>query len=142
MVNACSGSPETSPENTPKSTVAAPEKPVIAQSVTPAMRGKTLFTRCKSCHTLEQGGRHKVGPNLWEIIGSEAGARDGFAYSSAMSDTDIVWTLETLSAYLENPRKYLPGTRMSYAGLRKIEDREALLTYLAEQTQIANDEAK
>jgi cytochrome c len=71
------------------------------------------------------------------MIGSKAGSKDGFIYCMAMTGSEIVWTQENLSAYLENPRKYLPGTRMSFAGLRKLEDRDALLAYLAQQTQEA-----
>jgi len=67
--------------------------------------------------------------------GSTAGQRDDFAYSKAMSASGIVWDMDTLSAYIENPRKYMPGNRMSYAGLRKAEDRAALLVFLQRETQ-------
>ena len=97
-------------------------------------RGAILYKRCRSCHTLDQGGRNRVGPNLWNIFGRSAGARDDFNYSAAMAGSDIVWTDETMSAYLENPSAYIPGNRMSFAGLRKDEDRAAVILYLRSKT--------
>lgn len=97
-------------------------------------RGAKLYKRCQTCHTLDEGGKHKVGPNMWDLYGSTAGQKEGFAYSKAMSESGLVWTQETLSGYIENPRKYMPGNRMSYVGLRKPEDREAVLAYIKAQT--------
>jgi cytochrome c len=97
-------------------------------------RGAKLYKRCVSCHTLKEGERHKVGPNLWAVYGATAGEKEGFAYSKAMKASGLVWDDETLSGYIENPRKYMPGNRMTYAGLRKEEDRKALLMFLKEAT--------
>jgi len=71
---------------------------------------------------------------MWNLYGSTAGVREGFAYSKAMKESGVIWTDETLSAYIENPRKYMPGNRMSYVGLRKAEDREAVLAYIKAKT--------
>ena len=97
-------------------------------------RGKVLFTRCRACHTLKQDGRHRVGPNLWNVFGSVAGTKPQFAYSKAMAGSGVVWTPQTLAAYLENPRDFMPENRMSFAGLRKAEDQDAILSYLARET--------
>lgn len=97
-------------------------------------RGAILYKRCRACHTLEQDGRHKVGPNLWNVYGRTAGTREGFNYSKAMAASGIVWTDETLSGYIENPARYMAGNRMSFVGLRKEEDRAALLEYLRAET--------
>jgi cytochrome c len=105
-----------------------------ASALGPMERGAILYKRCRSCHTLDQGGRNKVGPNLWGIFGKTAGARDDFNYSAAMAGSDIVWTDETMSAYLEKPSTYIPGNRMSFAGLRKDEDRAAVILYLRANT--------
>ena len=113
-------------------TAASPRS--TASALTPIDRGAILYKRCSSCHTLDQGGRNKVGPNLWNIFGRSAGARDDFNYSAAMAGSDIVWTDETMSAYLENPSSYIPGNRMSFVGLRKDEDRAAVILYLRANT--------
>lgn len=98
--------------------------------------GEKLFSRCKACHTVEQGGPNKVGPNLWGFFGTKAGSRDiGYRYSKALQDSTVVWDEETLSAYLENPRTYIPGTRMVFAGLRKGQDRTNLTAWLKQATR-------
>ncbi|MGB6230251.1 MAG: cytochrome c family protein [Litorimonas sp.] len=106
----------------------------VGAELTAMERGAILYKRCRACHTLGEGERHKVGPNLWQVMGQTAGAREDFNYSRAMAESDIVWTDETLSAYLERPSAYIPGNRMSYAGLRKPEDRAALIEYLRAET--------
>ena len=97
-------------------------------------RGAILYKRCRACHTLGEGERNKVGPNLWQVFGKTAGTREDFNYSSAMANSGIVWTDETVSAYLENPAEYIPGNRMSFAGLRKEGDRAAVIEYLRANT--------
>ncbi len=137
---ACGG--QDSAVSQPSQGVAAAPAPAITQTAAQTLspkealmkRGEKLYKRCQTCHTLNEGGKHKVGPNMWDLYGSTAGQKDGFAYSKAMSESGLVWTDETLSAYIENPRKYMPGNRMSYVGLRKPEDREAVLAYIKAQT--------
>jgi cytochrome c len=117
--------------------------PVSAQAKTaadPLARGAKLYKRCVSCHTLKEGERHKVGPNLWAIYGAAAGKKEGFAYSKAMKASGLIWDDETLGGYIENPRKFMPGNRMTYAGLRKEEDRKALLLYLKDATSPPSDQ--
>lgn len=111
----------------------AASSPSIA-NMTSMERGRIMFKRCKACHTLDEGARHKVGPNLWGVFGQTAGARDNFNYSTAMAASGIVWDDTTMSDYLTRPSEYIPGNRMSYAGLRKEEDRLALIEYLRANT--------
>lgn len=113
-------------------TVATPTL-VFAQD---AAAGKKVFRRCSSCHTVDEGGGNRVGPNLWGIFGSTAGARDtGFPYSGALKSSGIVWDETTMSAYIENPRKAIPKTRMSFAGLKKAKQRDDVIAYLKSVTQ-------
>ena len=97
-------------------------------------RGKRVFILCRSCHTLDEGGRHKVGPNLHGMFGSAAGSKDGFRYSDAVQNSNIVWTSENLNEWLVKPKDFLPGNRMAFRGVRKEIDRKALIYYLQEET--------
>lgn len=92
--------------------------------------GKKVFRLCQACHTAEADAKHRVGPNLFGVVGSKAGSKEGFRYSPAMSGSDVVWDEEALASYLENPRTFIRGNRMSFAGLRKPEQREAIIAYL------------
>jgi cytochrome c len=98
--------------------------------------GKTVFKQCTSCHTADKGGKNGVGPNLWDMVGTQKAARQGFAYSSVLAAAkdkggdEAAWGYEQLNAFLANPKAYLPGTKMTFAGLRKAEDRANVIAYL------------
>lgn len=96
--------------------------------------GKRTFKLCATCHTVDEGAGNLVGPNLWGVVGANAGANADFAYSPAMLESGITWTPENLAGYLENPAKFIKGNRMSFAGVRRPADREALIAYLMLQT--------
>ena len=102
--------------------------------ISPMERGAKLYKRCKACHTLEDGGRHKVGPNLWDIYGKKAGSKDGFAYSKVMSASEVIWDDKTMDGYIAKPSTFMKGNRMSFVGIKKQEDRDALQLYLKAQT--------
>lgn len=115
--------------------LAALGAPTLAQAQDVAA-GEKVFKRCVACHTVDEGGRNKVGPNLWNIFGSTAGQRDiGYKYSKAMKESGIVWDDAAMSGYLENPRKFLPKTRMAFPGLRKAEQRDDVIAYMKSVTQ-------
>lgn len=97
-------------------------------------RGKRTFKLCQSCHTLNEGGQNLVGPNLYGIFGREIGTVAGFSYSKAVDESDIVWSPEILADWLESPRNFLPGNKMSFAGVRKPEDRTAVIAYIMAET--------
>jgi len=96
--------------------------------------GARQFRRCQSCHTLNEGGRHTVGPNLHGVVGREAAAADGFNYSRPLTEAGLTWDVETLDHWIENPREFVPGNRMSFVGLRDAEDRRDVIGYLAVET--------
>ena len=114
----------------------APEMRVVteATSVSLTERGRVVFKKCQTCHTLAEGDRHKVGPNLWGVFGQTAGAREDFNYSKAMAAADFGWDDTTMDGYLEKPAQYLPGGRMSFVGLNRAEDREAVIAYIKQET--------
>lgn len=92
--------------------------------------GERLFRACSSCHSLEAGD-NGTGPYLYNVVGRPKGEAQGFGYSDAMASQEGEWTPENLSAFIENPRSYTPGTSMSYNGMRDVEQRADLIAYLA-----------
>lgn len=97
-------------------------------------KGKKVFNKCKSCHSLKAGKR-KVGPSLHGMFGRKAGTSEGFKFSKAMKASDIVWDEKNLDAFLAKPREVVKGTKMSFPGLKKEDDRANLIAWLKENTK-------
>jgi len=97
-------------------------------------RGAKIYKRCRACHTLDEGGKNKVGPNLWGIYGAKTASKEGFAYSKAMKAADITWDEESIDGYLKKPSQYMPGNKMTFIGLKKQEDRDAVQAYMKAKT--------
>jgi len=111
--------------------VSEPEGPVIDAELAEA--GAKVFRKCKACHQVGEGAKNKVGPVLNGVLGRTAGALDGFKYSKAMAKAGadgLVWDAEALSGYLEKPRGFMKGTKMSFGGLRNEKERLAIVEYL------------
>ena len=96
--------------------------------------GEKLFKKCATCHNYEKGGANKVGPQLWNIINRPKANQDGFAYSKALAEYGGEWGYEELAEFLYKPKKYIKGTKMNFAGLKKVEDRADLVYFLREQS--------
>jgi cytochrome c len=113
---------------------AAPEPigPLLA-TADPAA-GATAFKKCTGCHTGEKGGANKAGPNLWGIVNRPVASHGGYSYSAGMKafsdDGKKVWDYDHLNGFLTAPKAYVKGTAMGYAGVKKIEERAALMAYL------------
>jgi len=96
--------------------------------------GKSKFALCQSCHTIAPGGANMTGPNLHGVFGKKAAANPDFNYSDALKNAGFTWDAEHLSQWLEKPQTYLPGTKMSFAGLKEAKDRTDLIAYLMVET--------
>ena len=101
-------------------------------------RGERTFKgKCATCHTIDQGGANGTGPNLHNVVGADKAHHDGFAYSAALQGMDGEWSYENLNQWLYNPSAYARGTTMSFAGLRRDDDRINVIAYLAANTENA-----
>jgi cytochrome c len=112
---------------------AAPDLGMLLANADPAA-GQKIFAKCSSCHTAAQGGANGIGPDLWGTVGEPIGkGKAGFAFSSALSGHGGNWTYENLFEWLKSPSAFAPGTKMTFAGLSKPEDRANVIAYLKQQ---------
>ena len=108
---------------------AGPPFETVLASADPA-KGAEVFKKCTSCHTIAKGAANGTGPNLWGVIGKPHGHLANFSYSDALKGIAGPWTFDALNEWLTSPRKYANGTKMSFAGLSKVEDRANVIAYL------------
>jgi len=99
-----------------------------------AQKGEKVYKKCKACHSLE-AGKKKVGPSLHGVIGSKSASVEGYKYSKAMKEANLVWDEKTLDEYLTKPKAFLKGTKMSFVGLKKKEDRDNVIAYIKEKSK-------
>lgn len=93
-------------------------------------RGRSLYLQCRACHAIEAGGPTLAGPNLHGVFGRPAGSVPDFPYSEVLRDAGFVWTPRAMDSWITNPYLFLPGNRMSYAGMRRAEDRRDLIAWM------------
>jgi cytochrome c len=141
------GKPSSSPPPAADEQAAAPaasltpEQVKAAQAALPAPyntadldNGQAKFALCSSCHTLTQGGPTMTGPNLYAIIGEKAGVREGYKFSEPMKAAGFVWDAAHLDSWIADPKAMIPGTKMTFAGLKDAKDRTDVIAYLMVQT--------
>lgn len=114
-----------------------PELPPDWGTVLPAAdvaAGEATFAKCKSCHNIENGGANGTGPNLWAVVGHKPGAHPGFSYSPGMATfagANPQWTYDQLNEFIKAPQKHIAGTKMTFVGLKKTDERINLIAYMA-----------
>ncbi|MCB8821707.1 c-type cytochrome [Microvirga rosea] len=122
------------PEETAGGGAAAPAAaaqplPVLLAKADPA-KGQAAAKKCQACHSFEKGGPNKVGPDLFGVVGRPVASHEGFNYSGALKAKGGNWTYEDLDHFINNPKQYVPGTLMAFAGIAKPEERADILAYL------------
>lgn len=122
---------EAAPAEPAAAAPAAPAEVVVAVSgAADAVAGKAVSRKCAACHTFDQGGPSRVGPNLFGVVGRPVGHVADFKYSPAMAAAGGDWTIDRLDEWLIDPKAYIPGNKMSFAGIKDEADRKNLIAYL------------
>ncbi len=127
-------------ENQPTSTTSLASKVVAKIDIAALMAqgdaetGEVIFKKCAACHSINKGGRNKIGPALYNVVGRKVGSVDDYKYSKTLASYAKDWTFEELNGFLKKPSAYLKGTKMSYAGLRKEKERASVIKYLNQKS--------
>ncbi|NNG05217.1 MAG: c-type cytochrome [Inquilinus sp.] len=148
-LNGLGGTPAPAPAATPSPAAApapAAATPPAAEATAPAAAaasdvatllasadptaGQRVSRACGACHTFDQGGANRIGPNLWNVVNRDIAGIEGFRYSGTLAGLDGAWTYDSLDSFLAAPKQWAPGTSMSFAGIRKAEDRASLIAWL------------
>ena len=113
-----------------------PIAPLLASASADA--GKAVFKQCQACHNADKDGKNAIGPNLYDVVGRKKASHPGFSYSNAMQDAakkgDGVWTFEEINKFIANPKADVPGTKMTFIGLKKAQDRANVEAFLRQQS--------
>jgi len=134
------GTPEASQNSPPRPALTAEQKAALLAALPSPYNaadlenGRRVFARCRSCHTITEGGPNMTGPNLYGVFGRQAGGHPDYNYSVAVKQAGFAWDGERLDHWLENPRTFLKGTKMSFAGIPDATDRRDVIAFLKVET--------
>jgi len=115
-------------------------KPEEVEPVTPLLakadvdHGAQIARQCQACHNFAKGGPNMVGPNLWGVLGGPHAHKGDYAYSDAMKNSKGTWDYESLNKFIHKPQEFIPGTKMGFAGLKKVQDRADVIAWLRQQS--------
>ena len=101
---------------------------------TSAAEGAKVFKKCAACHSINEGGKNKIGPALWGVLGRKVGSVSDYKYSKAMAAYEKSWSFEEMNGFLIKPKDWIQGTKMSFAGLKNAKERAAVILYMNENT--------
>ncbi|MDN3647155.1 c-type cytochrome [Pontixanthobacter aestiaquae] len=127
LLSACGEQTDTSPDSITRAP--GESQSVVAEQTSVTGARPASFAQCVACHRVEPG-KNGIGPSLAGVYGAKAGHVGDYAYSSALRESGLIWDAATLDRYLENPRKVVPNTKMTYSGMRSAEDRARIVAYL------------
>ncbi len=114
--------------------------PAVGQEAGPnPEKGKRVFAKCKSCHILEAEGPKKIGPHLAHLFGRQVASIDGYKYSTAFTKLDFIWDEDNFAAYIKSPRAFAPGTKMTFAGLKRDKDILDLIAYIKREQENSSE---
>ena len=99
-----------------------------------ASEGEKVFKKCASCHSISKGGKNKIGPALWGVIGRQVGTVTDYKYSKSLIAYGKKWSFEEMNGFLIKPKEWIPGTKMAFAGLKNENDRASLILYMNSQS--------
>tara|TARA_B100000686_G_scaffold138527_1_gene145926 strand:+ start:154 stop:675 length:522 start_codon:yes stop_codon:yes gene_type:complete len=111
-----------------------PEDIMALFASTSAAEGAKVFKKCAACHSIAEGGKNKIGPALWGVIGRKAGSLSDYKYSKAMAAYAKLWSFEEMNGFLIKPKDWIKGTKMSFAGLKNAKERAAVILYMNENS--------
>jgi cytochrome c len=101
---------------------------------TSAAEGEKIFKKCAACHSIAKGGKNKIGPVLWGVLGRKSGSISDYKYSKAMVAHEKLWSFEEMYGFLIKPKEWIKGTKMSFAGLKNAKDRASVILYMNQNT--------
>jgi len=101
---------------------------------TSATDGAKIFKKCAACHSISEGGANKIGPALWGVLGRKAGSLSDYKYSKALIAHGKLWSFDEMNGFLTKPKNWIKGTKMSFAGLKNVKERAAVILYMNENT--------